>query len=128
MGSWEREQDALAIYARFGAIAQQHRGAKFGSACNGVAEALARAMGAGFIYGLATLKIPNMQLALERAGYQLLGFAPGYDREMVAPGVVKRVDEAFYAKVLVPDEDLLRPDPKNLSPKAKALFDVLFPI
>ena len=78
-------------------------------------------MGAGFIYGLATLKIPNMQLALERAGYQLLGFAPGYDREMVAPGVVKRVYEAFYAKILVPDEELLRPDPKNLTPKAKAL-------
>ena len=28
---------------------------------------------------------------------------------------------------LVTDEELLRPDPKNLSPKAKALFDVLFP-
>ena len=50
-----------------------------------------RAMGAGFVYGLATLKVPHMQLALERAGYQLLGFAPGCDRELVAPGVVKRV-------------------------------------
>ena len=127
MGSWEREQDALTIYARFGAIAPQHRGAKLAVRAMEFGENLARAMGAGFIYGLATLKIPNMQLALERAGYQLLGFAPGYDREMVAPGVVKRVYEAFYAKVLVPDEDLLRPDPKNLSPKAKALFDVLFP-
>ncbi len=127
MGSWEREQDALAIYARFGAIAPQHRGAKLAVRAMEFGENVARAMGAGFIYGLATLKIPNMQLALERAGYQLLGFAPGYDREMVAPGVVKRVYEAFYAKVLVPDEDLLRPDPKNLSPKAKALFEVLFP-
>ena len=125
-GSWEREQDALTIYARFGAIAPQHRGAKLAVRAMEFGEKLARGMGAGFIYGLATLKIPNMQLALERAGYQLLGFAPGYDREMVAPGVVKRVYEAFYAKVLVPDEDLLRPDPKNLSPKAKALFDVLF--
>jgi hypothetical protein len=84
-------------------------------------------MGAGFVYGLATLKVPHMQLALGHAGYQLLGFAPGYDRELVAPGVVKRVYEAFYAKVLVSDEDLLRPDPGNLSPKAWALFDVLFP-
>ena len=126
-GSWEREQDALTIYARFGAIAPQHRGAKLAVRAMEFGERLARAMGAGFIYGLATLKVPHMQLALERAGYQLLGFAPGYDREMVAPGVVKRVYEAFYAKVLVPDEDLLRPDPKNLSPKAKALFDVLFP-
>jgi hypothetical protein len=39
-------------------------------------ESLARAMGAGLIYGLATLKIRNMQLALERAGYQPLGFLP----------------------------------------------------
>ncbi len=127
IGSWEREQDALAVYARFGAIAPQHRGAKLAVRAMEFGENLARAMGAGFIYGLATLKIPNMQLALERAGYQLLGFAPGYDREMVAPGVVKRVYEAFYAKVLVPDEDLLRPDPRNLSPRAKALFDLLFP-
>ena len=127
MGSWEREEDALSIYARFGAIAPQHRGAKLAVRAMEFGENVARAMGAGFIYGLATLKIPNMQLALERAGYQLLGFAPGYDREMVAPGVVKRVYEAFYAKVLVPDEELLRPDPKNLTPKAKALFDVLFP-
>jgi len=126
-GSWEREQDALTVYARFGAIAPQHRGAKLAVRAMEFGERLARAMGAGFIYGLATLKVPHMQLALERAGYQLLGFAPGYDREMVAPGVVKRVYEAYYAKVLVPDEDLERPDPKNLSPKAKALFDVLFP-
>jgi len=126
-GSWEREQDALTIYARFGAIAPRHRGAKLAVRAMEFGESLARAMGAGFIYGLATLKVPHMQLALERAGYQLLGFAPGYDREMVAPGVVKRVYEAYYAKVLVPDEDLLRPDPKNLSPRARALFDVLFP-
>lgn len=125
--SFEREPDTLTLYARFGAIAPAHRGSKLAIRAMEFSENLARAMGAGFVYGLATLKIPNMQLALERAGYQLLGFAPGYDREMVAPGVVKRVYEAFYAKVLVPDDELLRPDPRNLSPRAKALFDVLFP-
>ena len=79
------------------------------------------------IYTLATLKVPHMQQALERAGYQLLGLAPGYDRELVAPGVVKRVYEAWYAKVLVPDDELLLPDPANLTPKTKELFDLLFP-
>ena len=127
MGSWEREPDALTLYAKLGIIAPAHRGAKIAVRAVEFTENLGRAMGAGFVYGLATLKVPHMQLALERAGYQLLGFAPGYDRELVAPGVVKRVYEAFYAKVLVPDEDLLRPDPKNLSPRAKALFEVLFP-
>jgi hypothetical protein len=127
LGSWEREQDALTLYARFGAISPD-RGAKLAVRAMEFGERLARSMGAGFIYGMATLKIPNMQLALERAGYQLLGFVPGYDREEVAAGVVKRVDEAIYAKVLVPDDELLRPDPKNLSPKARALFDLMFPV
>lgn len=127
LGSWERELDALTLYARFGAISPEHRGAKLAVRAMEFGERLARSMGAGFIYGMATLKIPNMQLALERAGYQLLGFAPGYDREEVAPGVVKRVYEAIYAKVLVPADELLRPDPKNLSPKARALFELMFP-
>ena len=127
MGSWEREPDALTLYARLGIIAPTHRGLKISVRAVEFSENLARAMGAGFVYGLATLKVPSMQLALERAGYQLQGFVPGYDREVVAPGLVKRVYEAVYAKVLVPDEELLRPDPKNLSPKARAMFAVLFP-
>jgi hypothetical protein len=127
VGSWEREEDALALYAKLGIVAPEHRHARISERYLERSEKLGRAMGAGFVYCLATLKVPYAQLALERAGYQLLGFAPGYDREVVAPGVVKRVYEAFYAKVLVPDEELLRPDPKNLSPRAKALFDVLFP-
>ena len=127
MGSWEREPDALTLYARLGIIAPKHRGLKISVRAVEFSENLARAMGAGFVYGLATLKVPSMQLALERAGYRLLGFVPGYDREVVAPGLVKRVYEAVYAKVLVPDEELLRPEPQNLSPKARALFAVLFP-
>ena len=47
-GSWEREQDALTIYARFGAIAPQHRGAKLAVRAMEFGEKLARAMGAGF--------------------------------------------------------------------------------
>jgi len=127
MVSWERKPDALTIYVRFGVIAPGHRGEKLAVHGMELGERIGRAMGAGFIYSLATLKIPNMQLALEQAGYRLIGFSPGYDREMVAPGIVKRVYEAAYAKILVPEEELLRPDPRNLTPKAKALFDFLFP-
>ena len=61
-------------------------------------EKLARAMGAGFIYNLATLKIPHMQLALERVAINCSDFALADDREMVAPGVVKRVYGAYYAR------------------------------
>jgi len=126
--SFEQEPDALALYHRLMIVAPAHRGSKVaGNAMVGT-ERMGLAMGAEFMYVLATLKIPNMQLALERAGYQLVGFAPGYDREVVAAGVVKRVYEAVYAKVLVPEHGLHRPDSKNLTPKTKALFDLLFPV
>lgn len=125
--SWDRERAQQALYARFGVISPAHRGAKLSTCMMQLGEVIARAMGAGFIYTLATLKVVSMQLALERAGYQLLGVAPGYDRELVAPGVVKRVYEAWYAKVLVPEDELLRPDPAKMSPKTRQLFELLFP-
>jgi hypothetical protein len=90
-------------------------------------EASAGVLGAGFIYSMCTLKIPHMQLAFERSGYKLLGFAPGYDRKVVSPGVVKRVFEAYYAKILVPIDELHVPDKKNLTPQTLALFKTLFP-
>jgi hypothetical protein len=46
---------------------------------------------------------------------------------VVAPGVVKRVFEAYYAKILVPHDELLVPDIKNLTPQTLALFTQLFP-
>jgi hypothetical protein len=127
MWSWEQEPDALTLYARLIVIAPEHRSAKLASSVMPLAELAGRAMGAEFFFGMATLKIPHMQSALETAGWQLIGFTSGYDREEVAPGVVKRVFEGVYAKVLVPEEELLRPDPRNLTPRARALFDFLFP-
>lgn len=127
MWSWEQEPDALTLYGRLIVIAPQYRSAKLASAVMPMAEVAGRAMGAEFIFGLATLKIPHMQHALESAGWQLIGFTSGYDREQVAPGVIKRVFEGVYCKALVPDDELVRPDPSNLTPRARALFDVLFP-
>ena len=127
MWSWEQVPDTLSLYGRLIIVAPAHRDAKLASKVMPLAERAGRAMGAEFLFGLATLKIPHMQRALENAGYQLIGFTSGYDREEVAPGVVKRVFEAVYTKVLVPEEELLRPDPDNLTPTARALFEVLFP-
>lgn len=78
------------------------------------------------ICGLATLNYPHMQATFERMGWQIIGIAPGFDRELVSPGVVRRVYEAVYARVLVPD-DLLRPNAENLTPAARTLSDLLFP-
>lgn len=127
MGSWERESAALTLFARLGVIAPAHRGAKMAVTAMELGEKMGRAMGAGFIYTLATMKMPQMQLALERAGYQLIGFMPGYDREETSPGVVKRVFEAGYAKRLAPADEYLRPEDRNMTPNAKRLFDFIFP-
>lgn len=127
MWSWEQVPDTLSLYGRLIIVAPAHREAKLASTVMPLAELAGRAMGAEFLFGLATLKIPHMQRALEAAGYQLIGFTSGYDREEVAPGVVKRVFEAVFTKVLVSDAELVRPDPNNLTPTARALFEVLFP-
>ena len=127
MWSWERLPDTLAMYGRLIVISPEHRSAKLASAVMPLAERAGRAMGAEFLFGLATLKIPHMQHALESAGFQLIGFTSGYDCEEVAPGDVRRVFEGVYCKVLVPDGELMRPDPANLTPHARALFDALFP-
>ena len=122
----ERDREALTLYGSLIVIAPGHRGAQLG--CTGVVlmEVLARHMGFGLIYGMATLKYPHMQRALEVAGWRLIGITPGYDREMIAPGIVKRVYEAMYAKVLVPDASLVRPEPQNLTARTRAFFDFVF--
>ncbi|HEX7913848.1 MAG TPA: GNAT family N-acetyltransferase [Paraburkholderia sp.] len=127
MWSYEREPDALSIYGRLLIVAPEHRGSKVALSCMAGTERISRTCGAEFIYTMATLKVPHMQIALERAGYQLVGFAPGYDREVGSDGAVKRIFEAVYGKVLVAEDDMLRPDPANLTPRTKALFELMFP-
>ena len=126
MFSCERDLDALSVHARVGAAAPAHRGARLAQAGMAFTEALGRRMGLGFAYGMATLKAPHAQRAFERAGWQLIGIVPGYDRELVAPGVEKRVYEAIYTKLLVPDGSLLRPRRQNLTPRTQAMFDQVF--
>lgn len=124
--SCERDLDTLSVHARLGVAAPPHRGANLAGAGMALTEAVGRRMSMGLAYGMATMKAPYAQRAFERAGWQLIGITPGYDREMVAPGLVKRVYEALYAKVLVADVGLLRPQRQNLTPRTQALFDWVF--
>jgi hypothetical protein len=128
VGMWsvEREVEALAIYARLIVVAPAHRGSKVSGMLTVAYENVGRAMGAEFLYALVTLNIVQQQRALESAGFLLLGFLPGYDRQLVAPGVVKRVYLAAYAKLLAPEERVQQPDPKNLTTRAKRVFELLF--
>jgi GNAT superfamily N-acetyltransferase len=126
MFSFEVDRDTLSVHARLGVAAPQHRGAGLAQAGLTFTEAFGRRIEMGLAYGMATLKAPHAQRAFERAGWQLIAIAPGYDRELVAPGVVKRVFEAVYAKVLVAPSGLLFPQPHNLTPRTQAFFDWVF--
>jgi len=123
--SVERDRDSEVLYGRVGAVSPKHHGLNLGERFPGVIEALGRAM--GMAYALATLKIPFMAEKFERRGWQLIGIIPGFDREMVEPGVVKRVYEAIYTKVLVDEQDFVLPRRSAMTSRTAALFDLLYP-
>ena len=127
MLSVERDKDSQVIYGRVGTIADKHRGARLSKCFPPLMEAMGTAMGMGMVYSLATLKVPHMQVGFEKAGWQLIGIIPGFDRELIAPGEVKRVFEAIYVKVLVTEREFLRPKLEGMTPATSALFKHLFP-
>jgi len=126
MFSVERDPETLSAYARLGVVAPSHRGANLVAAGLHFTEAFGRELGLGLAYGMATLRTPHVQRAFERVGWQLIGITPGYDRELVEPGIVRRVYEAVYARVLVPESALLKPHRQNLTPRTQTFFDQMF--
>lgn len=123
----ERDCDSQVVYGRVGTVAAAHRGAGLSRTFAPLMEAMGRAMGMGMVYSLCTLKAPQMQRGFEQANWQLAGVMPGFDREEVAPGVVRRVFEAVYVKVLVDDAELLRPQATGMTPATRRLFEMLYP-
>jgi len=127
MLSVERDRDSQVIYGRVGTIAEAHRGARLSKCFPPLMEAMGVAMEMGMVYSLATLKVPHMQVGFEKAGWKLIGIMPGFDRELVRPGEVKRVFEAIYVKVLVTNSEFVRPSTNGMTAATRALFDLLFP-
>lgn len=128
MLSVERDKESQVLYGRVGVISKQCRSAGLSKLFPPLMEAIGNAMGMGMVYGLATLKVRNMQVGFEKAGWQLIGIIPGFDRELIGPGQVKRVFEAIYAKVLVAEDEFVRPTAAGMTPATHALFKVLYPI
>jgi hypothetical protein len=125
MFSFDLDHSTQSVYAGLGVASPCHRGANIAQAGMVVVEAIGRHLGMGFIFGMATLRHPYAQRAFERAGWELIGVTPGYDRELVAPGVVKRVYEAMYAKVLESDAGMQHPQRHNLTPRTQDYFDAV---
>ena len=68
---------------------------------------------------MATLRHKGAQRWLGLMGYELTGFAAGYDREEINEGIVKSVVEAIYPKSLVTNDFLLQPEVEPMTPTVR---------
>jgi N-acetylglutamate synthase-like GNAT family acetyltransferase len=126
MSSAERIVESRAVYGRLGVIAPEHRKSSVTSAIAAHPRERARLSGAEYVFVNATLKHQGAQRVFEKLGYELVGITPGADREIASDGSVKRVYEAVYSLCIAPEEEFVRPDPENLTPRTRALFEFLF--
>ena len=123
--SVERDVDSQVIYGRIGAISRSIAG-RTSADCFflGGGDRSLDADGHGLRLA-AALKYPHFQRTFERMGWQLIGIMPGFDRELIETGEIRRVYEAAYVKVLQP-EQLLAPSLENLTPAVRRLYEMLF--
>jgi hypothetical protein len=124
--TYKKDSLARTITGRLGAIAPEHRHSGLGLLGPMLLENIGRAIGAELAYYFATLKSRHQQVIAERQGYQLVGIVPGYDRDLVRPGEVKRVYEVIYAKLLVGAEHVHVPERENLTVRTRAVWKSLF--
>jgi len=123
--TFEKDVDARTLTSPMAAVAPDHRGTGLGLLGYPMLERIGRAIEAELLLVYVTLKAPHEQKLAERSGFQLVGILPGYDRDMIRPGEVRRVYEAVYTKSLAP-EAVEEPSMDALTPATRALFDVLF--
>ncbi len=115
--------EARTLYGSLAVVEPSHRGSLVPRMRGDYLEAVARLVGLEFIYAMATLRHKGAQRWFESMGYQLVGFAPGYDREEISPGVVKRVVEAIFAKSLIPETQILAPSLDQMTPSVRAAYE-----
>lgn len=125
--AFEREDASRTLHGRLGVLAPDARAGLLGALGFPLFEALGAAIGAESLQVFVTLASKGQQLFAERRGFTLAALVPGFDRDALPDGSVKRVMEALYVKSLVPESEVRWPDPEALTPRTRAVFAVLFP-
>jgi hypothetical protein len=124
--TFEVDVRARSLTSRLGVVNPMNRGEKIGHLGPLLLERIGRTMGMGVAYYQVTLKIPHQQVIAEKLGFNLVGFLPAIDLDLVSEEGPKRVTEGIYAKVLAPSNDLLEPSRDAMTPKTRALYDFIF--
>jgi hypothetical protein len=124
--TYERNLLARSISCRMGVLAPEQRTAQLVLAGPLLLEELGRALGAELAYYYATLRTRHQQVIAERRGFQLVGILPGFDRALVAEGVIKRTYEALYMKLLVPSDQVQLPPVDTFTERTHCVWTALF--
>jgi hypothetical protein len=124
--TYERNILARSISCRLGVLAPEHRNAQLALLGPLLLEEVGRALGAELAYYFATLKTRHQQVIAERRGFELVGIVPGHDRDVIAPGEIKRVYEALYAKLLVASDQVHTPPREALTKRTREVWSALF--
>jgi hypothetical protein len=104
---------------RFEQLARESRARQISSPM-GAVEPTRRGLGVG------TLKGMRQQKNAERHGFRLCGLLPAIDRDAIAPGVIRRVYEGIYVKVLAAESEVHVPDWDDLGEHARAPWVTIF--
>jgi len=126
MAALERDPQNATIQGRLAVVSPLHRRsgiARFGPF---IIDQQARAMGIAMAYNRVSLKHLYAQRLVESAGFELVGILPASDMEAVAPGIVKHVPEALYAKVYAATSKMFTPKDECMSESTRQLWHQLF--
>lgn len=125
--AFERSLASRTLHGRLGVLSPEARAGFLGATGFLLFEALGLAIEAESLQVYVTLASMGQQRFAERRGFRLAGLVPGFDRDALPDGTVRRVMEALYVKSLIPEEALLWPTEDVLTPRTRAAFQALFP-
>lgn len=122
----ECKPDEGTVVGRISTVAPEFRGRGLGRALLRIQEACARSLGARTVYGLSEFENRAQSTLLEKEGWHLCGVVEDSERRRDETGLAHHyVPEGIYMKVLVPEADLLWPEPDQLTPQTARLFRLL---
>jgi hypothetical protein len=124
--SLEKNVRARQIWSPMGAVEPTKRGAGIGQFGAVILEHVGRAIGAEVAFYQVTLKTNRQQKNAQRHGFKLCGILPAIDRDEISPGLVRRVYEGVYVKVLAPPSEVELPLWANLEEPARKLWRAVF--
>jgi hypothetical protein len=124
--SLEKNARARQIMSPMGAVEPTQRGLGIGQFGTVILEHVGRQIGAEVALYHVTLKGSRQQKNAERHGFTLCGILPAIDRDAIAPGVVRRVYEGIYVKVLAPPSEVHTPAWSDLTERTRSVWMQIF--